>query len=92
MKFTFIFAYLALFVAHTSAQTYCAGRPGIQLCIGDRDEGNNNRATCQERAMREMWWYNARINDCQKMKFLGCNGNRNRYCSLGSCRSRCKRP
>ncbi|XP_034121869.1 chymotrypsin inhibitor SCI-I-like [Drosophila guanche] len=92
MKFIWIFAGLALFVAHKSyAQVYCAGRPGIQLCKGLRDEGNNNRGSCHTRAMREMWWYNARINDCEKMRFLGCNGNNNRYCSLGSCRSRCKR-
>ncbi|XP_026847612.1 kappaPI-actitoxin-Avd3d-like [Drosophila persimilis] len=91
MKFILVLACLALYVAYTSAQDNCIGRPVFQVCTGGRDEGHNRSRRCAARFMREMWWYNTRARDCQKMRYLGCGGNNNRYCSLDSCRRKCRR-
>ncbi|SPP84601.1 blast:BPTI/Kunitz domain-containing protein [Drosophila guanche] len=91
MKFILVLACLALYVALISAQNNCRGRPARQLCTGGRNEGHRRHRSCQASFMPEMWWYNARVRDCQKMRYLGCGGNNNRYCSLASCRRQCRR-
>ncbi|BFF90046.1 BPTI/Kunitz domain-containing protein-like [Drosophila madeirensis] len=91
MKFILVLACLALYVAHISAQDNCRGRPVTQVCTGGRHEGHSRHRACRARFMPEMWWYNARARDCQKMRYLGCGGNNNRYCSLASCRRQCRR-
>ncbi|XP_033232773.1 male accessory gland serine protease inhibitor-like [Drosophila pseudoobscura] len=91
MNLILVLACLALYVAHTSGQVNCRGRPAIQACTGGRHEGHNRNRSCPARFMPVMWWYNPRVRDCQTMRYLGCGGNNNRYCSLADCRRRCIR-
>ncbi|SPP76735.1 blast:BPTI/Kunitz domain-containing protein [Drosophila guanche] len=90
MKFILVLACLALYVAHSAAQDNCRGRPVFQVCTGGRDQGHSRHFSCPARFMNEMWWYDSRSRQCQKMKYLGCGGNNNRYCSLDSCRRKCR--
>ncbi|KAH8234870.1 hypothetical protein KR032_004630 [Drosophila birchii] len=90
MKCALILACLTLYVAYTSGQDFCLGRPVIQVCQGGRDEGNANLWTCHARN-QEMWFYNSRTRSCNKMRYRGCGGNNNRYCSDNHCRRVCRR-
>ncbi|EDW31178.1 GL20811 [Drosophila persimilis] len=90
MKFILVLACLALYVAYTSAQDNCIGRPVLQVCTGGKDEGNNRHWSCRPRFTQVMWYYNSRTRDCQTMRYLGCGGNNNRYCSLAHCRRKCR--
>ncbi|KAH8288840.1 hypothetical protein KR054_010674 [Drosophila jambulina] len=89
MKFILILACLVLYVSLTCAQDSCRGSPRNQTCIGGRDEGHRNGRNCRRSAMPEMWYFNRRTRDCVKMRYHGCGGNRNRYCSIRSCRRSC---
>ncbi|KPU78765.1 uncharacterized protein Dana_GF27831 [Drosophila ananassae] len=37
-----------------------------------------------------MWYFDSRARDCRTMKYLGCGGNNNRYCSRDHCRRKCR--
>ncbi|KPU78763.1 uncharacterized protein Dana_GF27172 [Drosophila ananassae] len=39
--------------------------------------------------MNRMWYYGSRRKTCLKMKYLGCGGNNNRYCSMDHCLQSC---
>ncbi|KAH8415272.1 hypothetical protein KR222_010100, partial [Zaprionus bogoriensis] len=94
MKFILLLACLALYVAATHGQRRCVGgiRPeNSKVCTGGRNEGNRRGRTCGRNANNRMWYYDQRSRSCQRMRYLGCGGNRNRYCSLDECRRRCLR-
>ncbi|KAH8312900.1 hypothetical protein KR067_001514, partial [Drosophila pandora] len=61
----------------------------FQLCSGGSDKGNKLGITCKVRAMNRMWYYISRRKTCLKMKYLGCGGNNNRYCSMDHCLQSC---
>ncbi|EDW52201.1 kappaPI-actitoxin-Avd3c [Drosophila sechellia] len=90
MKFLLILASLVLYVALTSAQS-CPGRPHHQDCLNGKDEGVERARHCDRDPNPEMWYYNRNENRCIKMRYLGCEGNRNRYCTLNDCQRKCVR-
>ncbi|XP_041565357.1 kunitz-type serine protease inhibitor LmKTT-1a [Drosophila elegans] len=89
MKLFLVLACIVLYVTISCAQERCVGRPNNQNCIGGKHEGHGRVSSCRGNAMDEMWYYNQRSRKCLKMKYLGCGGNRNRYCSLRHCQSSC---
>ncbi|TMW44657.1 hypothetical protein DOY81_010263 [Sarcophaga bullata] len=78
----FLLCFIAL-VAYTSAQ--CPGAPRTPNCAGGRDEGRGGFRCVQ----RTMWYWNGR--SCQPMRYHGCFGNNNRYCTQAACNQRCRR-
>ncbi|KAH8379196.1 hypothetical protein KR009_003573 [Drosophila setifemur] len=92
MKLFLVLFFLAIYVANfTDAQDRCLGRPVFQRCTGGRDSGNNNGRHCIVSAMTEMWFYDSRGRNCHAMRYLGCGGNGNRYCSKNECLRNCRR-
>ncbi|XP_016974785.2 boophilin-H2-like [Drosophila rhopaloa] len=91
MKCLLILVCLTIYVACVEAQNVCPGRSFTQLCTGNRDEGNNNGRWCGLTAMNEMWFFNSRNRNCEKMRYRGCGGNNNRYCSVQDCQTKCRR-
>ncbi|XP_016958935.2 PI-actitoxin-Axm2b-like [Drosophila biarmipes] len=91
MKFLLILACLSLYIAYIDAQRFCQGRPVFQVCTGGRDEGNSNGRFCGASSQNEMWFYNSRNRNCEKMRYRGCGGNNNRYCSNQDCLEKCRR-
>ncbi|EDV58304.1 kappaPI-actitoxin-Avd3c [Drosophila erecta] len=90
MKLFLILSSLVLYVALSSAQS-CPGLPGFQNCLNGKDEGVERARHCNSDPNPEMWYYNQNRNRCIKMKYLGCKGNRNRYCKLKDCQRACVR-
>ncbi|KAH8259427.1 hypothetical protein KR026_004132 [Drosophila bipectinata] len=92
MKFILVLSILVLYLAYTYAQEDCQGKPRLrQNCIRGKDEGHFNQRACRRNANANMWYFDERANECKKMRYHGCAGNRNRYCSLRHCNSRCRR-
>ncbi|KAH8259873.1 hypothetical protein KR026_012262 [Drosophila bipectinata] len=90
MKCILLISCLILYVAYTAAQENCVGRPFFQVCSGGRHNGDNNSRRCIAFAMNEMWYYDSGSRSCKTMKYLGCGGNNNRYCSRDHCRRKCR--
>ncbi|XP_039479553.1 kunitz-type serine protease inhibitor homolog dendrotoxin I [Drosophila santomea] len=90
MKLFLILSSVVLYVALTSAQS-CPGRPPLQDCLHGKDEGVEHARLCIRDPNPEMWYYNHHENRCIKMRYLGCLGNRNRYCKLTDCQRACVR-
>ncbi|KAH8352110.1 hypothetical protein KR084_002017 [Drosophila pseudotakahashii] len=91
MKFLLVLACLVLYISLSSAQD-CQGRPRHPDCHGGKDEGVRHKHHCtNSQPNDEMWYYNRQTNQCLKMRYLGCGGNNNRYCSLVSCQRACIR-
>ncbi|XP_043654012.1 kunitz-type serine protease inhibitor homolog alpha-dendrotoxin [Drosophila teissieri] len=89
MKLLLVLACVVLYASLAYAQDRCDGRPsGRQNCVGGKNEGRGG-GHCHRTAMDEMWYYNQRSGRCIKMKYLGCGGNQNRYCSLRHCQRSC---
>ncbi|KQS38498.1 PI-actitoxin-Axm2b [Drosophila erecta] len=88
MKLLLVLACVLLYVSLACAQVRCNGRPRGQNCVGRKNEGRGG-GDCHRNAMDEMWYFNQRTGKCTKMKYLGCGGNKNRYCSLRHCQSSC---
>ncbi|XP_030373276.1 male accessory gland serine protease inhibitor-like [Scaptodrosophila lebanonensis] len=93
MKFLFALLLLTICVAHIKAQppVLCRGRPFFQVCTGGRDEGNANGRLCGLTSQDPMWYYNSRQRTCIRMRYRGCGGNNNRYCTNADCLQRCRR-
>nr|XP_043065977.1 kunitz-type U15-theraphotoxin-Hs1g-like [Drosophila bipectinata] len=89
MKVLFILIFLALLANYIFAKEYCLGRPIFQVCSGKGDPGTKIGITCKLRATKEMWYYVSTKKTCQKMNYLGCGGNNNRYCSKDQCLQNC---
>ncbi|XP_065369341.1 kunitz-type serine protease inhibitor homolog beta-bungarotoxin B1 chain, major component-like [Calliphora vicina] len=82
MKFLHILSLLLMaLVAYTSAQR-CN-----PTCFGNRDVGQGGR-NC---VPRTMWHYDARIRQCREMRYLGCGGNNNLWCTRAACDRSCRR-
>ncbi|KAH8286603.1 hypothetical protein KR054_012171 [Drosophila jambulina] len=91
MKFLLIAACLVLYVASSCGQR-CNGLPReTQDCQGGKHEGVSQLRGCRPSPNPEMWWYNRQTNDCLKMNYRGCGGNRNRYCTKAACMEKCRR-
>ncbi|XP_017073669.2 PI-actitoxin-Axm2b [Drosophila eugracilis] len=89
MKLLVVLAFVVLYASLTVAQERCVGRPrNRQNCLGGKHEGHGG-GECRRSAMHEMWYWDQGSRKCLKMKYLGCGGNRNRYCSLRHCQSSC---
>ncbi|XP_023296756.2 male accessory gland serine protease inhibitor-like [Lucilia cuprina] len=87
MKFLHILSLLLVaLVAYTSAQR-CVGRPRNPSCTGPRNVGRRGRGCTP----RTMWYYDARGRQCREMRYLGCAGNNNRWCTRAACEQRCRR-
>ncbi|XP_046811361.1 kunitz-type serine protease inhibitor A-like [Lucilia cuprina] len=85
MQFLHILSLLLLaLVAYTSAQN-C--NPNTTSCSGGRNVGRSGRGCLA----RNMWYYDARLRQCREMRYLGCGGNRNRWCTRIACVRRCHR-
>ncbi|KAH8415260.1 hypothetical protein KR222_003507 [Zaprionus bogoriensis] len=93
MKFCLILACLALYVAHTQAQSSCRGSvPEFnQTCVGGLNEGHSRWARCRRNWNADMWYYDQPSRLCFQMSYRGCGGNNNRYCTLENCRWQCRR-
>ncbi|XP_023296758.2 male accessory gland serine protease inhibitor-like [Lucilia cuprina] len=87
MKFLHILTLLLVaLVAYTSAQR-CVGRPRNPSCTGARNVGRRGRGCTP----RTMWHYDARSRKCRELRYLGCGGNNNRWCTRAACEQRCRR-
>ncbi|KRG06020.1 kunitz-type serine protease inhibitor HNTX-03141017 [Drosophila mojavensis] len=84
---------VALFVANIEGYVKktpkCVGQPIKDVCNLRRDLGHNKYLWCKEHAMSEMWYYNMIHNTCNKMIYMGCGGNFNRFCSEADCAKKC---
>ncbi|XP_034482596.1 kunitz-type U15-theraphotoxin-Hs1g-like [Drosophila innubila] len=80
---------LILSIAYAQDFDGCAGCPDDQSCDGGKNIGHADLEGCSLNANNEMWYYSG--NSCNKMKYLGCGGNRNRYCSKFHCVILCAR-
>ncbi|XP_030571582.1 kunitz-type serine protease inhibitor 28-like [Drosophila novamexicana] len=95
MKLYLALVCLALvgFVAHTEARRetlpQCPGQPIAHSCNIRRDLGHDRYDWCKDFAMPEMWYYNILHRSCNKMIFLGCGGNFNRFCTEEECERTC---
>ncbi|XP_065367917.1 amblin-like [Calliphora vicina] len=87
MKFLHILSLLLVaLVAYTTAQR-CPGRPRNPSCFGIRLDGRGGpRCTA-----RNLWYFDPRARQCRPMRYLGCGGNRNRWCDRASCERGCRR-
>ncbi|XP_037729583.1 U-actitoxin-Avd3q-like [Drosophila subpulchrella] len=89
MKLLSVLACVFLCVSVTCAQESCNGLPRDGLnCERGKNEGLSGW-NCQRYAMKEMWYWDQRSRKCRKMRYLGCRGNKNRYCSLSHCQRLC---
>ncbi|XP_017042957.1 kunitz-type serine protease inhibitor tigerin-3-like [Drosophila ficusphila] len=88
MKFLLVLSCLVLYVALTTAQS-CRGLPRRQDCLNGKDEGVRHLPHCTSDPNNEMWWYSRVTNECLKMRYHGCGGNNNRYCTKLDCERRC---
>ncbi|XP_037940701.1 kappaPI-actitoxin-Avd3c-like [Teleopsis dalmanni] len=90
MRFTLVFVLLlVVIVACTQAQN-CRGKPRRLQCRGPKNEGRGGRG-CNRNANPRMWYYNTRSRRCEEMRYLGCAGNNNRFCTRNECQRRCTR-
>ncbi|KAM7343783.1 U-actitoxin-Avd3o-like [Cochliomyia hominivorax] len=88
MNFLHIFAlFLVTLIAYTSAQG-CRGAPANPSCAGGRNVGRRGRR-CRASSV---WYYNTRNRRCERIRYLGCRGNNNRWCSQAACHQGCRRP
>ncbi|XP_036341662.1 kunitz-type serine protease inhibitor homolog alpha-dendrotoxin-like [Rhagoletis pomonella] len=87
MKFIWIVAFVLLALATLAAaqDVQCPGRPPTQLCLKPKNVGTSGRG-CQP---RQMWHFNERAQRCERLNYLGCGGNENRFCTLEGCRNSC---
>ncbi|KAL7732709.1 hypothetical protein ACLKA6_005858 [Drosophila palustris] len=67
----------------------CAGSPSDPDCDGSKDPGHADEEGCDLNANELMWYYSG--SSCHKMFYLGCGGNRNRYCTEFLCQLLCER-
>ncbi|KAI8121625.1 hypothetical protein FF38_06553 [Lucilia cuprina] len=77
---------LVAFVASASAQL-CPGSPLAPACAGSRNDGRGGRGCVS----RRMWYWDGRSRQCREMRYMGCGGNSNRWCSWAACQRRCRR-
>lgn len=38
---------------------------------------------------KQMWYFNERAQKCERLNYLGCGGNENRFCTLSGCQNSC---
>ncbi|XP_030370309.1 kunitz/BPTI-like toxin [Scaptodrosophila lebanonensis] len=55
-------------------------------CYVGRNEGNYCNSKDTTKAVTR-WYYDKGV--CRKFTYKGCNGNRNRFCTQDSCKTRC---
>ncbi|KNC21924.1 hypothetical protein FF38_12133 [Lucilia cuprina] len=85
MQFLNIFTLLLVaLVAYTSAQR-CVG-PRAPSCAGPRNVGRGGRGC----TARTMWHWDPSTRHCREMRYLGCGGNNNRWCTRSACEQRCR--
>ena len=63
---------------------YFTGQPN---CLGGRNVGLGGRGCIQ----RIMWYWNQRTMACEPMRYLGCRGSNNRWCTKVLCEQACRR-
>ncbi|KAM7343188.1 male accessory gland serine protease inhibitor-like [Cochliomyia hominivorax] len=76
---------LAALVSLTSAQCRGGARPAN--CGGGINLGFPHRG-CVPSAV---WAWDPRTRQCRRIVYLGCGGNRNRWCSQAACTRACRR-
>lgn len=52
-------------------------------------EGNASEE-CRRNSNPEMWYYSRNGGECRPMRYFGCGGNGNRYCTKQDCERRCR--
>lgn len=64
---------------------------GVKNCLGGASGGSDKypENTCSLNSNENMWYYDGRKRDCLTFNYLGCGGNRNRFCSEEDCISTC---
>lgn len=60
---------------------------GNASCRGGRNVGRGGRGCVPT----NMWYYDARLRQCRQMRYLGCGGNTNRWCTRVACARNCGR-
>lgn len=73
------------------SDNYFACLLGVKSCAGGEDWGTdeNPKNTCSLNSNDHMWYYHSGKQNCLKLNYLGCGGNRNRFCSKQDCISKC---
>ncbi|XP_037931116.1 kunitz-type protease inhibitor 3-like [Teleopsis dalmanni] len=93
MRLSLLFVFLLVVMIAFARAENCRGKQrdniGFQ-CRGGKNEGRGGRG-CSRNANRRMWYYNRVSGRCEPMRYLGCGGNNNRYCSKIRCENRCIR-
>lgn len=54
------------------------------------NEGHRNRPECRRQSNGQLWYYSLNGNECRPMRYYGCGGNGNRYCSKDDCERTCR--
>ncbi|XP_054733760.1 kunitz-type serine protease inhibitor homolog alpha-dendrotoxin-like [Anastrepha obliqua] len=87
MKLIWIAAVILVILATLAAaqDPSCPGRPPNQLCLKPKNAGTTGRG-CRP---SQMWYFNERTQTCERLKYLGCGGNENRYCTYDGCINTC---
>ncbi|XP_073811337.1 male accessory gland serine protease inhibitor-like [Musca autumnalis] len=83
----FLIGFLVLAAMLVMAQAQCPGRPWSPACYPPRNNGYRGRGC----TARTMWWYENASNSCKSFWYMGCGGNRNRWCSQRECEMNCMR-
>ncbi|KAH8408622.1 hypothetical protein KR215_008347 [Drosophila sulfurigaster] len=86
MKLLLVAACLTLFVVRIRTQN-CRGAVSTS-CDKGPDPGHG-RGNCSRNANQNMWFHSYGI--CIPFNYLGCGGNRNRYCTRKDCMNKCIR-
>lgn len=75
---------------HTPYATWNIYPTALQKnCFMRRDEGHSQMDFCKSREQKVMWFFLADSKVCARMKYEGCGGNGNRYCTKKLCYEAC---
>ncbi|XP_039965358.1 PI-actitoxin-Axm2b-like [Bactrocera neohumeralis] len=87
MRFLYITTVVLLLLTTLVAaqDSSCPGKPPTQLCLKPMNVGTKGRS-CRP---KQMWYFNERAQKCERLKYLGCGGNENRFCTLSGCQNSC---
>ncbi|XP_037826508.1 kappaPI-actitoxin-Avd3c-like [Lucilia sericata] len=89
MKLLYILSFLLVALVTCCSAQNCRGTPANPSCVGGRNVGRGRGRRCRP---QNVWYYDARTRRCQRMRYLGCRGNNNRWCNQAICEQRCRRP
>ncbi|KAH8302396.1 hypothetical protein KR044_005928 [Drosophila immigrans] len=88
MKLILFLGCLVIYIFHTLANN-CQGLARKPGCNETMDVGHSKLPRCLWNVNKAMWYYNKSRRGCRRLKYLGCGGNSNRFCTLNDCVKKC---